>query len=239
MTLCRRLTRWPRITFRKPTRRRRARKRESCSQRQPSSSPPLTKLSCTTLGLTIFAQSVTGVRMLRSVLIFQTRAGTCLFLPLRRRQDRAGKRPVRLRAHSGTIQHSITAGQSLHCIQQERLQVPLSGIEIEWNEWNCFSCLFLPRGALAFYKKALRTNPNCPASVRLGLGLCFLKLGNESKARDAFERAQELDGNCIGALVGQAILDLNTQKKKAIQDGVKKLSKVRPTENRAIPGPAT
>jgi len=81
------------------------------------------------------------------------------------------------------------------------------------------------RGALAFYKKALRTNPNCPASVRLGLGLCFLKLGNESKARDAFERAQELDGNCIGALVGQAILDLNTQKKKAIQDGVKKLSK--------------
>ena len=86
--------------------------------------------------------------------------------------------------------------------------------------------VFLPRGALAFYKKALRTNPNCPASVRLGLGLCFLKLGNESKARDAFERAQELDGNCVGALVGQAILDLNTQKKKAIQDGVKKLSKV-------------
>ena len=186
-----------------------------------------------------FAQYVTGVRMLRSMLIFQTRAGTCLFLPLRRRQDRAGKRPVRLRAHSGTIQHSITAGQSLHCIQQERLQVPLSVIEIEWNEWNCFSCFFLPRGALAFYKKALRTNPNCPASVRLGLGLCFLKLGNESKARDAFERAQELDGNCIGALVGQAILDLNTQKKKAIQDGVKKLSKVRPGENRTIPGPAT
>ena len=28
------------------------------------------------------------------------------------------------------------------------------------------------KGALAFYKKALRTNPNCPASVRLGLGLC-------------------------------------------------------------------
>lgn len=24
------------------------------------------------------------------------------------------------------------------------------------------------RGALAFYKKALRTNPNCPAAVRLG-----------------------------------------------------------------------
>jgi tetratricopeptide (TPR) repeat protein len=25
------------------------------------------------------------------------------------------------------------------------------------------------RGALAFYKKALRTNPNCPAAVRLGI----------------------------------------------------------------------
>lgn len=29
------------------------------------------------------------------------------------------------------------------------------------------------RGALAFYKKALRTNPNCPAAVRLGQ-FCFV-----------------------------------------------------------------
>lgn len=29
------------------------------------------------------------------------------------------------------------------------------------------------RGALAFYKKALRTNPNCPAAVRLGMILCM------------------------------------------------------------------
>lgn len=39
------------------------------------------------------------------------------------------------------------------------------------------------RGALAFYKKALRTNPNCPAAVRLGMGHCFLKLNNQEKAR--------------------------------------------------------
>ena len=65
------------------------------------------------------------------------------------------------------------------------------------------------RGALAFYKKALRTNPRClKASIRLGLGLCNWKLGNENKARDAFNRALELDSNCVGALVGQAILDL-------------------------------
>jgi len=39
------------------------------------------------------------------------------------------------------------------------------------------------RGALAFYKKALRTNPSCPAAVRLGMGHCFMKLGNQDKAR--------------------------------------------------------
>lgn len=39
------------------------------------------------------------------------------------------------------------------------------------------------RGALAFYKKALRTNPNCPAAVRLGMGHCFLKMNNHEKAR--------------------------------------------------------
>uniref|UniRef100_A0A0K2UHC9 Uncharacterized protein n=1 Tax=Lepeophtheirus salmonis TaxID=72036 RepID=A0A0K2UHC9_LEPSM len=81
------------------------------------------------------------------------------------------------------------------------------------------------KGALAFYKKALRTNPNCPASVRLGMGHCFLKLGNEQKANDAFERAQELDPKCVGALVGQAILQLNAQKRETIQEGVRKLSK--------------
>ena len=39
------------------------------------------------------------------------------------------------------------------------------------------------RGALAYYKKALRTNPSCPASVRLGMGHCFVKLNKLEKAR--------------------------------------------------------
>jgi len=55
-----------------------------------------------------------------------------------------------------------------------------------------------------------------------GLGLCFLKLGNESRARMAFERALELDENCVGALVGLAIMDLNAQTRESIQEGVKK-----------------
>ena len=79
--------------------------------------------------------------------------------------------------------------------------------------------------ALAFYKKALRTNPGCPASVRLGMGHCFLKLGNTDKARLAFERALQLDQNCVGALVGLAVLQLNEQTPDSIRSGVQKLSK--------------
>lgn len=66
------------------------------------------------------------------------------------------------------------------------------------------------RNALGFYRKALRLQPNCPsASVRLGIGHCFVRLGNLEKARLAFQRALDLDGESVRALVGLAILDLN------------------------------
>ena len=39
------------------------------------------------------------------------------------------------------------------------------------------------KDALAYYKKGLRTNPGCPASVRLGMGHCFVKLNKLDKAR--------------------------------------------------------
>nr|CAD7595522.1 unnamed protein product [Timema genevievae] len=81
------------------------------------------------------------------------------------------------------------------------------------------------RGSLAFYKKALRTNPNCPAAIRLGMGHCFMKLGNQDKARLAFERALQLDAQCVGALVGLAILKLNQQEPEFIRTGVQMLSK--------------
>ena len=35
------------------------------------------------------------------------------------------------------------------------------------------------------------------------MGHCFLKLGNTEKARMAFQRALDLDQNCVGALVSQ------------------------------------
>ncbi|XP_026519213.1 RNA polymerase-associated protein CTR9 homolog, partial [Terrapene carolina triunguis] len=67
------------------------------------------------------------------------------------------------------------------------------------------------RGALAYYKKALRTNPGCPAEVRLGMGHCFVKLNKLEKARLAFSRALELNSKCVGALVGLAVLELNNK----------------------------
>ncbi|KAL5007726.1 hypothetical protein ScPMuIL_016532 [Solemya velum] len=81
------------------------------------------------------------------------------------------------------------------------------------------------RGALAYYKKALRTNPLCPASVRLGMGHCFVKLQKLEKARMSFERALTLDSQCVGALVGLAILELNAKTQDSIKNGVQLLSK--------------
>uniref|UniRef100_A0A672NY26 RNA polymerase-associated protein CTR9 homolog n=1 Tax=Sinocyclocheilus grahami TaxID=75366 RepID=A0A672NY26_SINGR len=81
------------------------------------------------------------------------------------------------------------------------------------------------RGALAYYKKALRTNPGCPAEVRLGMGHCFVKLNKLEKARLAFGRALELNSKCVGALVGLAVLELNSKEADSIKNGVQLLSK--------------
>ncbi|KAE8606164.1 hypothetical protein XENTR_v10010618 [Xenopus tropicalis] len=81
------------------------------------------------------------------------------------------------------------------------------------------------RGALAYYKKALRTNPGCPAGVRLGMGHCFVKLNKLDKARLAFGRALDLNPTCVGALVGLAVLELNNKEADSIKNGVQLLSK--------------
>ncbi|XP_053490385.1 RNA polymerase-associated protein CTR9 homolog [Ictalurus furcatus] len=81
------------------------------------------------------------------------------------------------------------------------------------------------RGSLAYYKKALRTNPGCPAEVRLGMGHCFVKLNKLEKARLAFSRALELNPKCVGALVGLAVLELNNKEADSIKNGVQLLSR--------------
>lgn len=43
--------------------------------------------------------------------------------------------------------------------------------------------------------------------------------------RMAFERALQLDPNCVGALVGLAVLELNSKTQESIKNGVQLLSK--------------
>lgn len=50
------------------------------------------------------------------------------------------------------------------------------------------------------------------AEVRLGMGHCFYRLNRLEKARLAFERTLELNPRSTGALVGLAILELNSKK---------------------------
>ena len=57
------------------------------------------------------------------------------------------------------------------------------------------------------------------------MGHCFMKLNKQDKARLAFQRALELDQKCIGAIVGLAILELNSKAPDAIRIGVQLLSK--------------
>lgn len=80
------------------------------------------------------------------------------------------------------------------------------------------------RGALAFYKKALRTKPNCPADVRIGIAHCFLKMNNIEKAKMAFQRALDIEPTCVGALIGLSILKLNLHEPESNKSGVQMLS---------------
>eukprot|EP01135_Chromosphaera_perkinsii_P005243 Nk52_evm12s327 gene=Nk52_evmTU12s327 len=81
--------------------------------------------------------------------------------------------------------------------------------------------------ALTLYKNALRLKPNGPACIRVGIGLCLLKLNHLDKARVAFERALQLDSEDIYANVCLAILNLNAKEKtrEGTMEGMKLLKK--------------
>ena len=80
------------------------------------------------------------------------------------------------------------------------------------------------KGALGHYKKCIRLNPECPADVRLGIGLCYYKMNKMERAVDAFTRALNLDGRCVGALIGLAVINLNQKDSRSIRDGIQLLS---------------
>ncbi|KAG0578736.1 hypothetical protein KC19_4G046400 [Ceratodon purpureus] len=77
--------------------------------------------------------------------------------------------------------------------------------------------------ALKLYKRALQIHPQCPASVRLGLGLCRVRMGEFKKAQQAFDRVLQLDGNNVEALVASGILDLNSGEEDRVHTGLEKM----------------
>ncbi|XP_027903400.1 protein CTR9 homolog [Vigna unguiculata] len=91
------------------------------------------------------------------------------------------------------------------------------------------ACVEFNRGrysdSLDLYKRALQVFPNCPAAVRLGIGLCRYKLGQFEKAQQAFERVLHLDPENVEALVALAIMDLRTNEASGIRKGMVKMQR--------------
>ncbi|KAE9604674.1 putative RNA polymerase-associated protein Ctr9 [Lupinus albus] len=91
------------------------------------------------------------------------------------------------------------------------------------------ACVEFNRGrysdSLELYKRALQVYPDCPAPVRLGIGLCRYKLGQFEKAQQAFERVLQLDPENVEALVALAIMDLRTNGAAGIRTGMVKMQR--------------
>ncbi|GJP49351.1 hypothetical protein CLOM_g8574 [Closterium sp. NIES-68] len=103
------------------------------------------------------------------------------------------------------------------------------------------ACVLFQKGkfqdALNLYKKVLQMHPGCPASVRLGIGLCHLRLFSSSaarqpaaarrefhqaKARQALERVLQLEPGNADALVGLGLLDVNSDDAATVRRGVQR-----------------
>ncbi|XP_022966619.1 protein CTR9 homolog isoform X1 [Cucurbita maxima] len=91
------------------------------------------------------------------------------------------------------------------------------------------ACVEFNRGhfseSLELYKRALQVYPDCPAAVRLGIGLCRYQLKQYGKAKQAFERVLQLDPENVEALVALAIIDLNTNDAGRIRNGMEKMQR--------------
>ncbi|KAK9275357.1 hypothetical protein L1049_022621 [Liquidambar formosana] len=89
------------------------------------------------------------------------------------------------------------------------------------------ACVEFNRGrysdSLQLYKRALQVYPNCPAAVRLGIGLCRYKLGQFEKAQLAFHRVLQLDPESVEAYVALGILDLHSNQASGIRGGMEKM----------------
>lgn len=64
-------------------------------------------------------------------------------------------------------------------------------------------------GALQSFQDVLKSDPGCPANVRLGIALCLYQLKEMNSARHAFQRVLELDPASAEAMAALAVLDIN------------------------------
>ena len=62
--------------------------------------------------------------------------------------------------------------------------------------------------ALHLYRTSLKECPECPSEVRAAIGACHFCLGTMKKARQAFERALELNSRCIIAYIGLGVIEM-------------------------------
>ena len=76
--------------------------------------------------------------------------------------------------------------------------------------------------SIKFFRKAISSNPGCPAEVRFGLGMCFYKQNKVAAAKQCFERVLEIDPANVEALVSLAILELNSESTKDKRKAVEK-----------------
>lgn len=79
--------------------------------------------------------------------------------------------------------------------------------------------------SLELYKRALQVFPQCPAAVRIGIGLCRYRLGQFEKAKQAFQRVLQLDPENVEALIALGILDLQTGEATSIWSGMEKMQR--------------
>ncbi|KAH8358189.1 hypothetical protein KR084_007444, partial [Drosophila pseudotakahashii] len=75
-------------------------------------------------------------------------------------------------------------------------------------------------GSLGYFKSVLMSQPRGPGDVRIGIGHCFLSMGELDSARRSFELALRYNGRCQNALLGMALLKLNQREEASYREGV-------------------
>jgi RNA polymerase-associated protein CTR9 len=77
--------------------------------------------------------------------------------------------------------------------------------------------------ALSQFSRTIRAKPDCSATVRFGLGMCYYKLERPDMAVRCFERALQLDDQLIEPRVALAAIKLSTRDLTQVQPAMKLL----------------